>query len=185
VTIEYAVKVDKTNAYFDEPEPIEYLRIDTDPAVPYRKMQGIPAAYATLVQRRSGGDWETVNGLDQYCIALRAAHEIVNKFALVEGFGWARCTCGWKSQDASGSGLAHPNYEELADQHIAAVEAAAQRFRNRMLYVPRNPNQDACPHKHDETLEHFNNPGLRDWYCKDCGLRMQYIADFETWVSQP
>jgi hypothetical protein len=182
VTIEYAVKVHPAHPYFEVPEEDEYLKISIDPAVSYRRQQAFPAGAASLVHRRNGGDWEPVNGIDQYCIALRAAHEIISRTALVEGFGWARCTCGWKSQDASGSGFAHPDYEELADQHIANIAAAAQQFRNRMVYVPRDPDQEACPHKHDETREHFNNPGLRDWRCKDCGLHMQYIADFETWV---
>lgn len=182
MTIEYAVKFDKTNAYFDEPWPIEYLRIDTDPAVPYRKMQGLPAAYATLVQRRGGGDWELVNGIDTYCIAMRAEHDIIKKRSGVDGFGWARCTCGWQDEESHKSGYASHDFEAAADRHLADVEAAAQQFRNRMLYVPRNPDQEACPHKHDQTSEHVNNPGLRDWHCKDCGLRMQYVADFETWV---
>lgn len=182
MTIEYAVKVHPANPYVEVPEEDEYLTISADPAVSYRRQQAFPAGAASLVYRRDGGDWEPVNGIDQYCIGLRAAHEIISKIALVEGFGWSRCTCGWKSQDAYGSGLAHPNYEELADQHIAAVAAAAERFRELLLYVPRNPDQEACPHKHDQTSEHVNNPGRREWHCKDCGLRIQYITDFETWV---
>lgn len=185
MTIEYAVKVDKTNAWFDEPEPIEYLRIDTDPAVPYRKMQGIPAAYATLVQRRDGGDWEPVNGIDTYCIAMHAQHDIIKTPFMSTGAGKARCICGWKDDESFQTGLPSPRYEAAAEQHLASVAAAAQRFRDQMRYVQRTPEQESCPHKHAQTSEHVRNTGVRDWRCRDCGLHMQYIADFETWMSQP
>lgn len=179
--IEYAVKVHPKNPYFEVPEEDKYLKIHTNPTVPYRKQRMFPAGAASLVWR-DGGDWQPVNDIDAHCIGMRAKHEVIKKQALVDGFGWARCTCGWQDEESYKSGYASYDYEASAAEHLAAVEDAVQKFRDLMRYIPRTPEQEACPHERDEASKNVNNPGLRDWHCKDCGLRMQYVADFESWV---
>lgn len=174
MTIEYAVKFDKTNAFFDEPEAVQFLAVHADPAIPFRKMQSFPAAYAMLVQR-DGGEWEPVNGLDLRCIGMRAKHDIIMK----RGAGWARCTCGWTDEHSYTTGWASYDFEAAAARHMTEVDARIEEFRGLMRYIPHTPEQEACQHANDMTRDDYYNPGRKEWNCKDCGLRVQYIADFE------
>lgn len=176
MTTIYAVKVDKTDPYFDDPEAIQFLGENTDPAVPYRRLQKFPASVASLVKRDGDGEWTPVNGIDQHCIGMRAKHDIMKKQALVDGYGWARCTCGWQDERSYESGYAAPDYEASAARHMADVDARIKRFREILRYIPRTPDQEACPHVHDETRDSLT-PGIREWRCRDCGLHIQFSLE--------
>ncbi|GAB3656543.1 hypothetical protein [Glycomyces tarimensis] len=171
----YAVKVDQTSPYFDDPDAVQYLADHTDPAIPYRKLRSFPAGdNVALVKREGAGDWEPVNGLDLQCIGMRAKHDIIKKRAMVDGFGWARCTCGWKSVDNYRTGLAHDHFHADAERHMADVDAHIKRFRDLLGCVPHTPEQETCPHANDETREDYTNPAHKEWRCHDCGLYIKY-----------
>ncbi|MDA8370290.1 hypothetical protein [Saccharomonospora sp.] len=175
MTITYAVKIDKTNPYLNDPDAIQYLAEHADPAIPYRKLQSVPAAYASLVKRDDTGEWEPVNGIDLHGIGMRAKHEIILKRAIVDGYGWARCICGWEYEENYRRGLAAPDYAAAAERHMADVDARITRFRELLQYVSRTPAQEACPHADDETR--YNNPSKKEWRCRDCGLHIQWDLD--------
>lgn len=174
MTIEYAMKITTGGTHFKT--ETDYLAVHTDPAHPYRKLQGFAKSHheTSLVKREDGGEWEPVNGIDQVCIGMRAKHEIIGRFALVEGFGWATCICGWKSWDTHRSGLAHGDFNEQADQHLAEVDARVRQFRELLRYVRHTPEQEACPHLDDETREDFRNPTRKEWRCHSCGFHVAY-----------
>jgi len=171
----YAVKVDKTHPYFDDPEAVQYLAEHEDPGVPYRRFKGFPAfRNASLVRRTDGGDWEHVNGLDLQCIAMRAKHEIMKKRALIDGYGWARCTCGWQDENSYENGMASHDFEAAAARHIADVDARVMCFRELLGYVGQTPEQAACPHANDDSRVHQLDPTKKEWHCRDCGLYVKY-----------
>jgi len=171
---EYAARIANNNSYFET--ETEYLGTNTDPTIPYRRLQGFSKARydATLVKREGTGDWEPVNGLDQYCIGLRAKHQSITKKAIVDGYGWARCTCGWQDEESYESGMASHDFEAAASRHIADVEANVQRFRELLGCVRRTPIQQECPHSNDETRDHLSHPGHKEWRCLDCDLYIRY-----------
>lgn len=177
MTIEYAVKVHPANPYFEVPEEDQYLKIHTDPAVPFRRQQAFPRGAASLVWR-DGGEWQPVNGIDAHCIGMRAKHEIITKQALIDGYGWARCTCGWQDEESFKSGYASYDYEASATKHLAEVDAKVKDFRDLLRYIPRTPAQEACPHANDETMDHLH-PGRKAWRCLDCDLHIQWDIHIE------
>jgi len=174
VTIEYAVKVDKTSPYFDDPEAVQYFAVHVDPAIPYRKQQGFPAFHNATLVKRDGGDWEPVNGIDLHCIGMRAKHGITKKRALVDGFGWARCTCGWQDENSYLAGLAAPDFEAAATRHMAEVDERIEQFRQLLYSRPLNPIQEACLHTDDITRVEHRNPAHKTWQCRACGLAVHY-----------
>jgi hypothetical protein len=174
MTIEYAMKITTGGTHFKA--ETDYLAVHTDPGHPYRKLQGFAKSHheVALVKREDGSEWEPVNGIDQVCIGMRAKHEIMKKRSLVEGFGWARCTCGWQDENNYKFGYAVPDYEESAARHIAEVDARIRQFRELLRYVQHTPEQEACPHLDDETRDDYTNPTRKEWRCHSCGFHVAY-----------
>jgi hypothetical protein len=170
----YAVKVDRTHPYFNDPEAVQFLAEHEDPGVPYRKLQGFPVlGNASLVQRVDSGDWQHVNGLDLQCIDMRAKHEIMKDHLYGRGMdGWIRCTCGWRA-DVYDLGN-HSRVEAQAEKHMAEVDARVSRFRELLRYVRRTPEQDSCLHANDESRVHHRDPSKKEWHCQDCGLYLMF-----------
>lgn len=179
MTTLYAVKVDATNPYFDDPEAVQYLAQHEDPAIPYRKLQTIPAGRfaRALVKSEDAGPWEPVESMDVQWIALLAKHEILSDNLYGRGdWGWARCTCGWRG-DVYTLG-SFDRVKAQAEQHMGEVKTKVKELRDGFNSVVRqvsDPVQAICPHRNTEISDDFSNPDLKTWHCRDCQRRVQYV----------
>jgi hypothetical protein len=173
MTIEYAMKITTGGTHFKS--ETDYLAVHTDPAHPYRKLQGFAKSHheTSLVKREDGSDWQHRNGLDLQCIAMRDKHEILKDLLYGQGVdGWIRCTCGWRA-DIYDLGN-HSRVKVESEKHMAEVDARVSRFRELLRYVRRTPEQDSCLHANDESRVHHRDPSKKEWRCQDCGLYLMF-----------